>query len=106
MITKTLAEIYLKQGHFKEAYQMFEALSERDPANQEIQERLRDLKQKLSLSFSSEPKEAPSMKEKIDALEKWLRKIRRRKGEASALSLPGEPEEVAPATKKARILEK
>ena len=83
---------------------MFKALSERDPANQEIQERLRDLKERLGPSFSSEPKEALSMEEKIDALEEWLRNIRRRKGEESDLSLHPEPEKATPATKKTRIL--
>jgi len=104
MITKTLAEIYLKQGHLQEAFQMFKVLAERDPANQEFQERLRDLKQKLE--SSSVPEEALSMEEKIDALENWLRNIRRRKGEESGLPLAPESEEGTPATRKAGMLGK
>ena len=30
MTTKTLAEIYLQQGHLQEAYEIFKALAERD----------------------------------------------------------------------------
>ncbi len=42
MKTKTLAEIYLKQGHLQEAYDIFKALAEKDPSDQEVRERLRD----------------------------------------------------------------
>ena len=42
MATKTLAEIYRKQGHFQKAYEIFKALAEKDPLNREIQERLKN----------------------------------------------------------------
>ena len=75
--TKTLAEIYLKQGHFQEAYEIFKALAEKDPFNREIQERLEELREKLSPPHYSQPLQ--STKEKIRYLERWLANIRKRR---------------------------
>ena len=75
--TKTLAEIYLKQGHFQEAYEIFKALAEKDPFDQEIQKKVEELREKL---HSSPPSNFPyplSKEEMIRHLEKWLANIRK-----------------------------
>jgi predicted Zn-dependent protease len=41
LLTKTLTEIYLEQGHFEKAYSIFKALSDKNPADSELQSRLR-----------------------------------------------------------------
>ena len=65
--TKTLAEIYLQQGHLQEAYEILKALSEKDPSNQELKAKMRDLATALSTE------------EKIRILKQWLAKIQERK---------------------------
>jgi len=78
--TKTLAEIYLEQGHLQEAYDIFRALSEKDPSDMEIQNRLKELSEKLgSLPPPIHP-QAQSAEGKIHILEKWLANIQERKG--------------------------
>jgi len=75
--TKTLAEIYLKQGHFQEAYEIFKALAEKDPFDQEIQKKVEELREKL---HSLPPSNFPypfSKEERIRHLEKWLANIRK-----------------------------
>ena len=49
LVTKTLAEIYLQQGHLKEAYSLFKTLSERDPEDVELKDRLKELEEKMNL---------------------------------------------------------
>ena len=77
--TKTLAEIYLQQGHFQEAYEMYKALAEKDPFDAEIQERLEELREKLHPAPPSGFPYPLSEKEKIQHLEKWLANIRKRR---------------------------
>jgi tetratricopeptide (TPR) repeat protein len=80
MATKTLAEIYLRQGHLQEAYEMFKTLAERNPSDPEIQKRVEELREKL---HSSPPPDFPyplSTEEKIHHLEKWLANIRKERG--------------------------
>jgi thioredoxin-like negative regulator of GroEL len=67
--TKTLAEIYLQQGHFEEAYEIFKALSGKDPSNQELKAKLKELETALSTE------------EKIRILKQWLAKIQERKSQ-------------------------
>jgi hypothetical protein len=77
--TKTLAEIYLQQGHLQEAYEIFKSLAEKDPFDQELQEKVKELKEKL---HSSPPSNFPyplSKDERIRHLEKWLDNIRKRR---------------------------
>ena len=79
MTTKTLAEIYLQQGHLQEAYEIYKALAEKDPFDAEIQKRLEELREKL---HPSPPPSFPyplSRKEKLQHLEKWLANIRKRR---------------------------
>jgi tetratricopeptide (TPR) repeat protein len=79
MTTKTLAEIYLQQGHLQEAYEIYKALAEKDPLDAEIQKRLEELKEKLHPSPASPFPYPLSREEKIRHLEKWLANIRKRR---------------------------
>jgi hypothetical protein len=53
LMTKTLAEIYLQQGHLQEAYDIYKTLAEKDPSDAEIQKRLEELREKLDPSAVS-----------------------------------------------------
>ncbi len=78
LTTKTLAEIYLQQGHLQEAYEIYKTLAEKDPFDAEIERRLEELREKLkdpSSGFFS----PISKEEKIRHLEKWLANIRKRR---------------------------
>jgi len=77
LVTKTLAEIYLQQGHLEEAYSLFKTLSERDPEDVELKNRLKELEEKTSLSRSTQST-SPAPR-KIQNLEKWLNNIRERR---------------------------
>jgi len=79
MTTKTLAEIYLQQGHLHEAYEIFKTLAEKDPFDQELQERVNELKEKLHPSPPSNFPYPLSKDERIRYLEKWLDNIRKRR---------------------------
>jgi len=79
LLTKTLAEIYLRQGHLKEAYDIFKSLSERNPSDGELQNRLKELEVKLALSCPEPPRLDPYLEKKIHRLEGWLGSIRNRK---------------------------
>jgi predicted Zn-dependent protease len=81
MITKTLAEIYLKQGDLRKAYEIFKVLSEQDPSDNEVQVKLTELSERLGLSPPLIPSADRSTEEKIRILKKVLTSIReRRKG--------------------------
>ena len=79
LTTKTLAEIYLQQGHLQEAYEIYETLAEKDPFDAEIQNRLEELREKLHPSSPSSFPYPLSREEKIRHLEKWLVNIRKRR---------------------------
>ena len=79
MTTKTLADIYLQQGHFQEAYEIFKTLAEKDPFDQELQEKVKELKEKLHPSPPSNFPDPLSKDERIRHLEKWLDNIRKRR---------------------------
>jgi hypothetical protein len=78
IMTKTIAEIYLRQGHLREAYEIFKQLAEKDPYDMEVQKRLKELREKLRPPSVSLPY-PPSKKEKIHYLEKWLENIRKQR---------------------------
>jgi predicted Zn-dependent protease len=78
--TKTLAEIYLKQGHLQEAYEIFKILAEKDPSDPEMQKRVEELREKLHPSPPSNFTYPASREEKIRHLEKWLANIRKQRG--------------------------
>jgi len=78
MVTRTLAEIYLRQGHVREAYQILKTLAEKDPFDHEVRARLKEVAQRLDLSNPPGPKEAPSVpsgEERIRLLRRWLANI-------------------------------
>jgi predicted Zn-dependent protease len=79
LMTKTLAEIYLQQGHLQEAYDIYKTLAEKDPSDAEIQKRLEELREKLDPSAVSSFLSPLSREEKIRYLEKWLSNIRKRR---------------------------
>jgi len=82
VVTKTLAEIYLQQGHLQEAYQILEALSEKDPSNEEIREKLKNVSERLGISRPLESEKAPSVlsnDEKIRLLTQWLANIQKQR---------------------------
>ena len=81
IITETLAEIYIQQGHLQEAYEILRALSEKDPTNIQIQKKLSELGQKLNPSSPSVVQPASSTDEKIRLLKRWLYNIRERRRE-------------------------
>ncbi len=79
MRTKTLAEIYLQQGHLQEAYEIFETLAKKNPFDPDIQKRLEELREKLGPIPPSSISYPLSKEEKIRHLEKWLDNIRKRR---------------------------
>jgi predicted Zn-dependent protease len=79
--TRTLAQLYLKQGHLQKAYEIYKTLSEKDPSDPEIQKKLNELDQALN-SFHPSTQPLPrSREEKIHFLERWSAHIRERKKE-------------------------
>lgn len=79
ILTKTLAEIYLKQGHLKEAYEIYHALSKKDPFDPEIQKRLKELETYLEPSPRKTSYFFHSKEERIRFLKRWLENIQKRK---------------------------
>jgi Xaa-Pro aminopeptidase len=78
LASKTLADVYMKQGHFQEAYEILKSLSEKDPADVEVRMKLEEAKEKLGLPFFQLRAPASPPEEKIKALEEWLANIRKR----------------------------
>ncbi len=74
IITKTLADIYLMQGHFKEAYEIYKILHQKNPDDQEIIKRLNELEKRLKDS-----KNLSSKEEILNTLKRWLENIEKRK---------------------------
>lgn len=79
IVTKTLAEIYMQQGHFEEAYEILKALSEKDPSNMEIKKKLEELSEKLKRLSPLTDQSIRTTEEKIRLLKKWLANIRERR---------------------------
>lgn len=77
--TKTLAEIYLRQGDLQRAYEIYKILSQRDPSDTEIQKKLKELNRAINPSPSSPLSLPLSKEEKIRYLERWLERIEKRK---------------------------
>jgi Tetratricopeptide repeat len=77
--TKTMAEIYLKQGHLQEAYDILKTLAEKDPSDQEVREKLRILNLKMGLISPPSPSSVLSKEERIEFLERWLTHIQSRR---------------------------
>jgi len=79
MITKTLGEIYLKQGDLRKAYEIFKALAAQDPSDQSIQKKLIELSESLGISPSSRQQADHSREERIRMLKRVLSNIRERR---------------------------
>ena len=79
MKTKTMAEIYLKQGHLQDAYEIFKALADKDPEDREVEEKLGILGQRLGLVTPSIPSDLRSKNEILQTLQKWLANIQARR---------------------------
>lgn len=79
IVTKTLAEIYLQQGHLIEAIEVFKSLLERDPSDIQIKERLKKLSEQLEHSPPWIDQPAHPKNEEVRVLKRWLTNIRRRK---------------------------
>ncbi len=77
-MTKTLAEIYIQQGHFEKAYEILKTLSEKNPSDREIQKKLMELSEKLKPSSPLTDSSILTTEEKIRLLERWLTNIRER----------------------------
>jgi len=81
MITKTLAEIYLKQGDLRKAYEILKVLSEQEPSDKETQQKLIELSERLGVSPPVLHPVDHAREERIRILKKVLTHIReRRKG--------------------------
>ena len=81
MITKTLAEIYLKQGDLRKAYEILKVLSEQEPSDKETQQKLIELSERLGVSPPPLHPADHAKEERIRILKKMLNNIReRRKG--------------------------
>ena len=79
MATKTLAEIYLRQGHFREAYEILATLASENPSDPEIRMKLTDVSKRLESVPSVNTRKDPSARERIQVLEQWLDAIRKRR---------------------------
>jgi thioredoxin-like negative regulator of GroEL len=81
MITKTLAEIYLKQGDLRKAYEILKALSEQEPSDKQTQQKLIELSERLGVSPPPLHPADHTKEQRIRILKKVLTHIReRRKG--------------------------
>jgi predicted Zn-dependent protease len=75
MVTKTLAEIYLKQGDLRKAYEILKVLSEQAPSDKETQRKLIELSERLGVSLPP----LHTKEERIRILKKVLTQIRERR---------------------------
>jgi len=67
--TMTLVDLYVKQGHLKEALEVLEAMRQKDPANEKVKERIRGVQ---ALMGSPSPVTA---EETLAELEHWLHQL-------------------------------
>jgi hypothetical protein len=79
MATKTLADIYLNQGHLREAHEILAILAEQNPLDPEIRKKLDEVTRKLRGQSSGDGHGKERIPEKIQVLERWLTKIRERR---------------------------
>jgi tetratricopeptide (TPR) repeat protein len=91
--TETIADLYIKQGYFDKAIDIYQTLYDADPGNDDIKRKLDELKKEVVVKVEEqeakkgriEPtRQGPGLKtdENIDRLESWLETIQseRRKG--------------------------
>lgn len=77
--TKTLAEIYLRQGHLKEAYEIYKILHQKDPDDIEVLKKLEEIEERLITSSKIITPLQNKREEILKVLEKWLENIKKRK---------------------------
>ena len=78
LASKTLADVYMKQGDFQKAYEILKTLSEKDPSDVGIRMKLEEAKEKLGLPALHLRTPASPPGEKLQVLEQWLANIRKR----------------------------
>jgi len=76
--TDTLAEIYIKQGHWKKALSIYKEILDREPGNTAVREKIEALRKRIE----GDPK-AASKRKTISRLEKWLAVVRREEKQTS-----------------------
>ena len=79
LVTKTLADIYLNQGHLREAREILRLLAERNPLDFEIRMKLEEVDRRLLGQPSTEGLQGERIPERIQVLKHWLEKIRERR---------------------------
>jgi len=79
IVTKTMAEVYIRQGHLREAYEILKALAEKTPSDPDLRKRLEEVSEKLSPALPLDDHPLSSKEEKIRILERWLANIQERK---------------------------
>ncbi len=67
--TMTLVDLYVKQGHLKEALEVLEAMRQKDPANEKVAERIRGVH---ALMGGEKPTETAGA---VSELERWLQRL-------------------------------
>jgi len=79
MVTKTLAEIYLKQGDLRKAYEILKVLSEQEPSDKETRQKLIELSERLGVSPPPLHPADHTKEERIRILKKVLTHVRERR---------------------------
>ena len=79
IVTKTMAEVYIRQGHLKEAYEILKALAEKTPSDPDLRKTLEEVREKLSPAPPLDDHPLPPKEERIRILERWLANIQERK---------------------------
>ncbi|MFQ5587329.1 MAG: tetratricopeptide repeat protein [Nitrospiria bacterium] len=78
-LTQTMASLYMTQGHFREAADIYENLLKQYPADPAIQEGLKTARQALHDTSAPEVPQPLSVEEKIERLQAWLETIQKHK---------------------------
>lgn len=81
LATGTLAALYMDQGHFQEAAEVYKKILERDPSDQESLKGLESALQKLTGPAVLENGRGRQASGKTQRLQSWLDSIRKGKGE-------------------------
>ncbi|MFH1626411.1 MAG: hypothetical protein ABID54_14825 [Pseudomonadota bacterium] len=80
ILTNTVAEIYIKQGHLDKALETYREMLGADPANAAIQRKIEDLIEKIKESGRTEvdlPLYSPKTERIITTLNNWLGNLQR-----------------------------
>ena len=80
--TDTLAEIYIKQGHWEKALLTYKEILDREPGNTAVREKFEALRKRIEGD-----RKAASKRRTINRLEKWLAGVRTEEKQTSARGL-------------------